>query len=202
MSGAGGHRLELCRDLHTGGLTPDTSLVRAVQSRTDIPLTAMVRPRPGHFRVSPDEVSLMLREIEELVEMGVGGIVLGVLNMSGEIDAVALRELVFAASVPVTFHRAFDEVRDPLRSSEVLREAGVSRVLTSGGGATAWEGRGVLRDLVSAAGDDLVILGGGKIRSDHVRRLVEETGLREVHARASAVPGIVDALRDRSSPRG
>lgn len=202
VSGAGGHRLELCRDLHTDGLTPDAASVKEVRERTNLPVMAMVRPRPGHFRVHADELSAMVGEIEGLVALGVDGIVLGVLDESGEIDLVSLKELVSVATVPVTFHRAFDEVRDPIRSLEALKGAGVSRVLTSGGAATAWEGRRVLRDLVSEAGEDLVILGGGGVRADHVRPLVEETGLREVHARATAVPGIVKALRDSPSREG
>jgi copper homeostasis protein len=194
VSHVGGHRVELCRGLDAGGLTPEADLVRAVRGCTDLPVMAMVRPRPGHFRASPQEVAAMLREIEGMASLGAEGVVLGVLDGKGEIDEVALEELVLAAPVPVTFHRAFDEVRDPLRALETLRDAGVFRVLTSGGAATAWEGRGMIRDLVSAAGEDLAILGGGGVRADHVQHLVEETGLREVHARASAVPGIVAAL--------
>ncbi|MGD2120211.1 MAG: copper homeostasis protein CutC [Gemmatimonadota bacterium] len=194
VSEAGGHRLELCRDLRTGGLTPEADTVRAVRGETDLPVMAMVRPRPGHFRATPYEIGTMVGEVEDLVGLGVDGIVLGVLDEHGEVDRVALRELVLVARVPVTFHRAFDEIRNPLDALESLQDVGVTRVLTSGGAATAWEGRGVLRDLVSAAGDHLVILGGGGVRGEHVKCLVEETGLREVHARASAVPGILHAL--------
>ena len=191
---AGGHRLELCRELHTGGLTPGADVVRAVIACMELPVMAMVRPKAGHFRASAGDVATMLRELEELADLHVDGVVLGVLTGENEVDSGALRELVHGSPVPVTLHKAFDETVDPLAALEVLMETGVSRVLTSGGADTAWDGREVLRELVAAAGEDLVVLGGGGVRGDHVQRLLDETGLREVHARALAVPGIMRAL--------
>ena len=194
MAESGAHRVELCRDLVTGGLTPAPDAVEAVLVQCPLPVFAMVRPRPGPFRATTQDLDRMLRELVALTAMGVHGLVLGVLDVHGRIDGATLRELVRAAGVPVTFHRAFDEAPDPLRALEELRKAGVARVLTAGGRDTAWEGRKVLRRLVAEAGDDLVILGGGGVRADHVLALVEDTGLPEVHARASAVPGITRAL--------
>jgi copper homeostasis protein len=191
---AGGHRVELCRDLPAGGLTPSLLTTSAVLDGAPLPVFAMLRPQPGGFLATPPVLDQMLREMEELTAAGVQGVVLGVLDAAGGVDVAALREMVAAAPVPVTFHRAFDEAPDSLESLHQLLEAGVSRVLTAGGRGTAWEGRKVLRKLVLEAGDDLVILGGGRVREGHVVRLVEFTGLREVHARASAVPGIARAL--------
>ncbi len=194
---AGAARLELCRDLEVGGLTPGRHILSAVLEHSEVPLHVMVRPRPGSFRVSGAEVSDMVRGINDLMAdaEGVDGIVLGVLDRHGGIDSDALGELVAAAcGAPVTFHRAFDEVRDPLASLDLLVAAGVSRVLTSGCARTAWEGRATLRRLVAASGGRITILGGGRVRGDHVRELVDATGLAEVHARASAITGIVSAL--------
>jgi copper homeostasis protein len=191
---SGAHRLELCRDLSTGGLTPGLEAVAAVREETRLPVFAMVRPRPGPFQAAPGDVASMLRQMENLLVAGVEGLVLGVLDTSGRIDVGALKELVDAARVPVTFHRAFDEVSDPFRALEQLRDSGVRRILTAGGRGSAWEGRETLQALVQAGAPDLTILGGGRVRGDHVRELVEETGLQEVHARASAIPGIVGAL--------
>jgi copper homeostasis protein len=143
----------------------------------------------------PAEVDGLVEEVASMVSLGVDGVVVGVLDGAGRVDRGALSELVNAASGrPVTFHRAFDEVEDPLGEVESLIEAGVKRVLTSGGALTAWEGREVLRKLVELCSNRLTVLGGGGVRGDHVAQLVEMTGLAEVHARASAVAGVVGGL--------
>ncbi len=192
---AGAYRLELCRDLETGGLTPDRDLVTAARDGAGIPVFAMVRPRAGSFVAQPGEGATMLAEIAALRALGIDGLVLGVLDRSARIDVALLRELVAAATgLPVTFHRAFDRIPDPLAALETLAELGVRRVLTSGGAPTAWEGRAVLRDLVRASQHGVTILAGGAVRADHVRELVAFAALEEVHARAAAIPDIIHAL--------
>lgn len=193
-TGAG--RVELCHDLTVGGLTPRAEDVHATLSVTSGPVHALVRPRADTFCLDPAEVNDLVEDVASLVSLGVDGVVVGTLDQAGRIDRAALTDVVSAANGrPVTFHRAFDQVEHPPEEVETLMHAGVSRVLTSGGAETAWEGRETLRTLVEASGNDLTVLGGGRIRGDHVCQLVEETGLGEVHARASAIPGIVDALR-------
>ncbi len=100
-----------------------------------------------------------------------------------------------AEGAPVTFHWAFDQTADPPGSLEVLLAAGVDRVLTGGGPGSAWQGRAALETLVLQAAGRLAILAGGSVRAGHVEDLVREVGLQEVRARASAIGGIVRALR-------
>ncbi len=193
---AGAERVELCRALDVGGLTPKANDATATLSAVPGPVFALVRPHADSFRLAPAEVDDLIDEVASLVSLGVDGVVVGMLDESGRIDRAALDDVVQAADGrPVTFHRAFDEVENPLDEIESLLRAGVSRVLTSGGAPTAWEGRETLRTLVERSGDALTVLGGGRIRGDHVRRLVAKTGLTEVHARAAAIPGVLSALR-------
>ena len=192
---AGATRLELCSDLEEGGLSPDPSLVARVIGRVEVPVMVMVRPRGGGFRMTGREISTMVREVEACAAAGVGGVVLGVLGSNGRVDAPALSELLDAAgSMPVTFHRAFDALPRPVEAIDVISDAGVARVLTSGGAESAWEGRASIRRLIEASAGRVEILAGGRVRGGHVNDLVAATGVREVHARASAIPGIVQAL--------
>lgn len=193
---AGAGRAELCRALDVGGLTPGPDEVAATRAAVPGPVFVLVRPHADSFRLAPTEVGALIEEIGRLAGLGVDGFVVGVLDRTGHVDHAALAELVSAAGGrPVTFHRAFDQIEDPLGAVETLIRAGVRRVLTSGGAPTAWEGRAMLRALVETCRDELTVLGGGRIRGDHVRRLVDETGLMEVHARASAVAGVLAGLR-------
>ncbi|HMB92232.1 MAG TPA: copper homeostasis protein CutC [Rhodothermales bacterium] len=192
---AGAGRVELCQALDVGGLTPQTDDVAATLSAVPGPVFVLVRPRADTFCLEPAEVGNLIEEVASLVALGVDGVVVGVLDRTGRIDHAALAELVSATKgQPVTFHRAFDHVKDPLGGVEILVQAGVSRVLTSGGAATAWQGRATLRELVQTCGDELIVLGGGRIRGDHVGRLVKEAGLTEVHARAAAIVGVIAGL--------
>ena len=197
---AGADRAELCRDLSVGGLTPQTEALSSTLSAVPGPIFALVRPHAESFRLSPTEVDDLVHEVDALVQLGADGVVVGMLDRYGHVDRAAVADVVSAANGrPVTFHRAFDEVDDPLAEVETLIRAGVSRVLTSGGADTAWQGRETLRALVEACGDGLTVMGGGRVRGDHVHRLVEETGLTEVHARASAIQGVIAGLRTSAS---
>ncbi len=192
---AGAHRLELCRDLDTGGLTPSQELLTDVRAAVGVPVFAMARPRPGPFVLEADAVALLLADVTALTRSGADGIVMGALLGDGTIDAATTRLCVDGAGpLPVTFHRAFDEVADPFAALDTLVDLGVRRVLTAGGPGRAREGVDLLAALVRYAADRIVILAGGGVRGDHVRHLVAFTGVREVHARASAIAGLSRAL--------
>lgn len=178
----GADRLEVCRDLSVGGLSPDPEWVRQLKAEVEVPVFAMVRPRPGSFCLSPDELNRCREEIRALRLAGADGLVTGALTAAGRVDEPATRELVDAAgSLPVTFHRAFDELADPIEALERLIGLGVTRILTGGGPGRALEGAEILRQLVDRAGDRIRIIAGGGVRGDHVARLVAVTGVSEVH---------------------
>lgn len=156
----------------------------------------MARPRPGGFAYAGADADALLAEIALVRSAGADGVVCGVLAPGGAVDLPLLRRCVAAAHpLPVTFHRAFDELRDQEAGLEELVEAGVSRVLTSGGAATAVEGIPQLRRLVDAARGRIVVMAGGGVRPANVARVVGETGVAEVHARATDDPGRPGLLR-------
>ena len=101
------------------------------------------------------------------------------------------RELVLLARpMAVTFHRAFDLVRDPCAELEVLIGLGIERVLTSGGAASALEGLDGLLALVDQARGRIVILPGGGVRAHTAAEILARTGARELHSsQAFQIPG-------------
>jgi copper homeostasis protein len=182
----GAGRLELCDALHDGGTTPSAGMIDAVKARARLPVFVIVRPRGGGFVYSPSELDVMRRDIDVARRLGADGFVVGVLRRDGRVDADCTRALVSAASGrPVTFHRAFDLVRDPFEGLETLVECGVERVLTSGGAETALDGAETIAALVARAGRRLCVMAGGGIRETGVRELVRRTGVREIHVRGT-----------------
>jgi copper homeostasis protein len=183
---AGADRLELCGALELGGLTPSFGLVEAARAATTLPIVAMLRPRAGGFCYDRHEFAAMLRDAERFAELGVDGLVFGVLEPDGTIDAVRCGELVEAsAKVSAVFHRAIDFVPDPIGAIDQLAELRFARVLTCGGAATALGGAATIREMVRRAGVGIDVMAGGGIRADHVAELVRLTGCRQIHIGAA-----------------
>jgi len=132
----------------------------------------------------------MLRDIEVAKAMGAQGIVTGVLEASGAIDVKRLQVLVRGAKdLPVTFHRAFDLASSSAEALEQLIDAGVSRVLTSGGANTALQGALRISALVNQARGRIGVIAGGGVRENNVHEVIALTGVKEVHARISSIVG-------------
>jgi copper homeostasis protein len=181
---SGARRLELCARLELGGTTPDEATIARIAKVATIPVFALIRPRGGSFIYSAPEIDAMRRSIAVAAARGAAGIVLGVLRPDNRVDAERTRALVQAANgLPVTFHRAIDETPDLLEALDCLIDAGISRVLTSGGSATAVEGVELLARLVERAGSRLIVMPGGGIRAHNVREVLVRTRAREIHTR-------------------
>ena len=182
----GAHRLELCDALFYGGTTPTRETIAACRQAVSIPVFVMIRPRGGGFVYSDEERDVMLRDISLARELGADGIVTGALCHDGTIDIDLVKDVVDAArDLPVTFHRAFDFTADLASSLDSLADAGIARVLTSGGAPTATEGATVLASLVRRAGSRMIVLAGGGVRDHNVRDLISVSGVREVHRRVT-----------------
>lgn len=181
---AGVGRIELCANLEGGGTTLAPELIGAAMRAARIPVFAMIRPRAGDFVYDDAEMDVMRRQIEGAARRGVHGFVTGALARDSTINLDRTRSLVSAASgMPVTFHRAFDSTPDLFGALEQLVETGCTRVLTSGGAATAIEGIDSLARLVRLARGRITVIAAGGIRGHNVREIVSRTGVTEVHAR-------------------
>ncbi|MFI2856094.1 copper homeostasis protein CutC [Paenibacillus sp. JSM ZJ436] len=180
----GADRLELITAVTEGGLTPGIGLVRQVLRRVDIPVHVMVRPHSRSFIYSEADLETMMEEIQAISEAGAQGIVLGLLTPEGIIDEEGLQRLLArTGELQVTFHRAFDELEDPLSGIQVLlKYPQVTRVLTAGGRLPAFQSVSRLKQLVEAAhGTALAILAGGGLQVDGIRAFLRQTGVQEVH---------------------
>jgi copper homeostasis protein len=188
----GAGRIELCAGLIEGGTTPSAGAITQARERIAIPLFVIVRPRGGDFVYSDDDLAVMRRDIASAASAGADGVVIGALTSAGRVDSAIVRELVeLARPMQVTFHRAFDVTRDFADSLEALVDAGVDRVLTSGGAATAVEGIATLASLVRQAGNRIVVMAGGRITESTAAQIVRETGVREIHVRGERTVKVV-----------
>jgi copper homeostasis protein len=183
----GADRIELCDNLSLGGLTPQAALIHAVGQQIQIPIFVMIRPRAGDFVYSPAEFAEMKKSIAAARDARASGLVFGILKADRTVDIERTAELVeLAQPLPVTFHRAFDACADLSQALEDVARCGASRILTSGGTASAPEGSGNIRMLVAAAGERVTIIPGAGINAGNILQLAAATRARDFHSGLSS----------------
>ena len=176
---AGADRIELCKDLHLDGLTPNYESAKRTIDTLDIPVFILIRPRGGDFIYSHEEFELMKRDILKFKKMGCKGIVSGVLNDDNTIDIKKTKELVeLSRPLEFTFHRAFDKVNNPLNEIENLIELGIDRVLTSGQKEKAIDGLVLLKQLNSISKNRIKIMPGSGINKSNIVNFIN---FEEIH---------------------
>ncbi len=182
----GADRIELCAALEIGGITPSAGLLESV---VDVmPTHVLIRPRGGDFHYDKYEIRVMAKDIEHAIDRGAESVVVGALTLAGDVDLSAMVRLLGAAGdTPVTFHRAFDSVRDPLAALDDLMEMGVDRLLTSGGRPTAAEGVETIAEFVRRCGDELSVMPGSGITPQNAASIALSTGAREMHFSARSL---------------
>jgi copper homeostasis protein len=185
----GAHRVELCAELAVGGTTPSAGAIAVACRSLSIPVHVLVRPRAGDFIYSELELTVMRHDIETAKALGASGVVLGALTRDGTIDVEQTSSLIaLARPLAVTYHKAFDQVREPFEALDTLISLGVDRILSSGGEATALLGVETLAALVERAAGRIVIMGGGRLDAVGVPRVIRQGKVSEVHL-GSAVTG-------------
>ena len=193
----GAGRVELCGP-GDGGTTPSLGLIARCRDELTVPLHVMIRPHTHSFLYDEDDMDVMCSDIVAAKSLGVNGVVFGPLHGDHSIDLRQVAELVaLARPMKVTFHRAFDRTPDALEALEQLLTLDVDYILTSGHSRTALDGASRLQALQARAGDRLVVLAGGTVRAENVQRLIEQSHVREVHARGTdptIVRDVVQAL--------
>lgn len=185
---AGANRIELCNVLGAGGITPSYGIIEKVLELITIPVHVLIRPREGDFLYSNEEFESMIRDIEVCKDLGVAGIVTGILRENGNIDLERCRKLVTCANpMSMTFHRAFDLTADAFTSMEEIIQLGCNRILTSGQRATAFHGASFISGLIKQAQGRITVMPGGGINENNIRSLRKITGATEFHLSAKMI---------------
>lgn len=178
----GATRIELCRNLVIGGTTPDSGLVRQIRKYSDIRIHVLMRPRYGDFLYSDHEFEIMKDEISMFRELGVQGIVIGMLCADGHLDTDRMNVLKeTAGDMSVTLHRAFDLCADPMEAMEQAIQMGIDTILTSGQRECCVEGAELLAKLQEKSAGRIVIQAGAGVDKKAVEYLYKKTGIRAYH---------------------
>lgn len=181
---AGASRIELCDNLTVGGTTPSYGTIKKCLEKLAVPFMVMIRPRGGNFIYSADEFEIMQEDILLCKELGVNGVVFGVLDENGNIDEERTRFLVqISKPMQITFHKAIDVSQNILDGVAFLKEIQVDRILSSGGRDTALQGAEILNRMIELAAPQLTIVVAGKVTVLNFEEVRKRIPSGEYHGR-------------------
>ena len=174
-------RIELCQALEVGGLTPSVALQK-VALNNFANTHVLIRCRCGDFVYSKEEKKLMFNDVEESVSLGVSGLVIGSLleDLTLDIDFIKTIRKKYP-TLELTFHRAFDDLVNPLESIEQLIDLGVKRILTSGGEVVVSKGIKQVKECISRAKGRIEIMIGGGINENNISSILTDIEPDAVH---------------------
>jgi copper homeostasis protein len=190
----GADRLEVVRDLACGGLTPDLELVRKIQEAVQIPLRVMLRENASMQLKESGELERLCATAAEMNDLRVDGMVAGFIK-DDRVDTDTMRAICAAApDLKITFHRAFDDLPDPIQAIQVLKTVPqVDRILTVGGNGSWPERRVRLHEWQRIAAPEITILAGAGLLMPVITDLQRDSQISEVHiGRAARVPQETD----------
>lgn len=181
---AGATRIELCDNLSVGGTTPSYGTIKKCIEKLAVPLMVMIRPRKGNFTYSQDELEIMHNDILVCKELGVDGVVFGILDGKGNINQEQTLEFVqLSKPLNITFHKAIDDTSNILDGVAFLKKIGVDRILSSGGKDSALEGQTTLNMMIELASPQLSIIVAGKVTYQNLEEIQRRIPSGDYHGR-------------------
>lgn len=180
----GADRIELCDNLSFGGTTQSYGTIKKALEKLKIPVFPIIRPRGGDFFYTEDEIEIMKEDVKMCKSLGAEGVVLGMLTEDKKIDFSLVKEFVsLAYPMEVTFHKAIDELENPVEAVEGLINCGVKRILSSGTKETALEGAEVLNKMIEKADGRIIIVVAGRITAENFQEVSEKIPAFEYHGK-------------------
>jgi copper homeostasis protein len=186
----GANRIELVRALGNGGFTPDLTMAQAILSTAKIPVRVMLRESDGPTVFSAEEFRLIEGRLRRMSELPLDGIVVGFVR-KGVVETEKLERIIkIAPHLRITFHRAFEQVRDPQEALRTLKQyPQVDRVLSHGCDGDGPARLRCLEELQHEAGSQITVLAAGGSDEKTLRLLAASEVIREVHVgRGARVP--------------
>ncbi|MBQ0113164.1 MAG: copper homeostasis protein CutC [Bacteroidales bacterium] len=187
----GANRVELCDNLFEGGTTPSYATILYAKEHLALDVMVMIRPRGGDFLYNDVEFELMKQDILCCKNIGVTGVVFGLLTPDGKVDIERTKTLVeLAGNMKTCFHRAIDMAEDYFQAAKEIVDCGCSRILTSGQRNKAMEGAENIARLQEMYGDKIEIMAGSGVNTQNIEELFSKTHLQNYHFSAKrAIPG-------------
>lgn len=185
----GAHQLEICSNLSEEGLTPVESILVEILSKVRIPCKVMIRSRPGNYFYQHDEINQMVSQINQYKSYGIEGFVFGALKKDNKgcnvLDMKAIYQICKASfPINVTIHKAIDQCDDIISQIKRLKQvSNIKFILSSGGSKDAYIGAEYLKKMQIEGGNQIQIIGAGKITPENIEDIIAASKLQYLHGR-------------------
>ena len=83
----------------------------------------------------------------------------------------------------VTFHKAIDDLENPVLEIKKLAEIGVKRILSSGTKAKALDGKDILNKMIAEANCDITVIVAGGVTTENFDEVSKEIVSTEYHGK-------------------
>jgi len=177
-------QIELVNNLELGGLSPSLELIEAAVTLSKLPVNVMLRPHANHFIYTQSEFETILTHLTKikLLKQPPNGIVFGSLTKHNKINEIQLQQIIEnKGDLDLIFHRAFDELTNPIEGIETLNKYdAVSGLLTSGTKAKAVDGVAIIQKLVALSKSVKIMVGSG-VSLQNINTLKAATGANAFH---------------------
>jgi copper homeostasis protein len=188
----GANRLEIISHYEAGGLTPSFDLVREITSKVKIPARVMLRESEPFVVADKVEIERLRNAARAFAQLPVDGLVLGFLKeapgggapggMQIDHDLVSSM-LACAPKLKATFHRAFEELPDPLGAIRELKRHPQIDCILSGNCGEQWAAMpDRFGEWERAALPEIRMLIGGGTDREVVKIFCKATTIRAFHA--------------------
>jgi copper homeostasis protein len=189
-SNNGAHNVEVCSRLDLDGLTPSISLVDDIERNTSLGQNIMIRSRAGDFNYTESEILSMISQIETFKLRKVTGFVFGATKISPMndvgLDLETINRIAEASlPYPLTIHKAIDVCSDILLECQLLENChyNIKYVLTSGGKATALEGKETIKSMQEILSPKINVIAAGKVTPDLIGYLHQYCDVSYFHGK-------------------
>ena len=167
---AGANRIELCENYLVGGVTPSKKFTKKALINTELPINILIRPREGNFIYTAKEINKMKKDIEYFKRLNVKGFVIGMMNKDYLLEPDLIKEFrEITYGFDLTFHRAFDFLKNKTDSLDCLIDNGFDRILCSGHSQSALIGIKNLLKYTDQSENRISIMPGGGINPDNFK---------------------------------
>lgn len=161
-------RIEFCRNLEVGGLTPYKWKIVVASKISKKPINVMLRYSSESFTYSDKEFAKLIKTAKWLAKRNINGVIFGILK-NDEIDIKRTKQIIrVVKNKQKVFHKAFDEVNNFKNALEQLEKIGIDNVLTSAG-KNINDNLTIMKSLKDYT--DITIIAGGGVTFDNINKI-------------------------------